>query len=64
MVFNDKHRIVTDRYSGYEVQVKLWWWPFWLQYRGSNTHASLEKAKEYLAVRKVVWEEEEDSARH
>lgn len=26
-----RYRIVTDAYSGYEVQRKLWWWPFWRQ---------------------------------
>lgn len=43
-----KYRIVPDNYNGFEVQRKSTWWPFWVQLGGSNTHSSLEKAKEYL----------------
>lgn len=47
-VFKRKYRIVTDNYLGYEVQMKLWWWPFtWLQCKGTNTHSSLEKAEKF-----------------
>ena len=52
-LFKTRYRIVTDSYSGYEVQYKYPWWPFWIQasrrgYR-TNTHPSLEKAKVFLA---------------
>lgn len=42
-----KYRIVTDAFSGYEVQVRRWWFPFWLQCGGTNTHASIDKAEAY-----------------
>ena len=42
-----KYRIVTDRYLGYEVQVKYIFFPFWFQ-SGINTFASIEKAEQYI----------------
>jgi len=45
-IFRTKYRIVTDEYSGYEVQKKFWWWPFWTQGE-TNTHSSIEQAREY-----------------
>lgn len=31
-MWKNKYRIVTDDYSGYEAQIKYWWFPFfWLQ---------------------------------
>ncbi len=41
-----KYRIVTDKYQGFEVQKKLWWWPIWIQ-NPVNTHSSLECAEKY-----------------
>jgi hypothetical protein len=38
------YRIVTDTYSGYEVQIWRWWWPFWVM-AGANTHPSLDRAE-------------------
>jgi hypothetical protein len=43
-VFKKRYRIVTDKYLGFEVQVKYWWWPCWVM-PFSNTHPSIEKAK-------------------
>lgn len=39
-----KWRIVRDRWSGYEVQRKVRWWPFWHQ-PVTNTHMSQEAAE-------------------
>ena len=39
-----KVRIVRDMYAGYEIQVKYWWWPVWLQKPFTNTYSSLEEA--------------------
>ena len=41
-----KYRIVPDTYSGWEVQSKRWWFPFWIQcldLNGAfgNTHRSV-----------------------
>lgn len=45
-----KYRIVTDEYLGFEVQVRRWWWPFWVG-AGINTHASVEGAERYARGR-------------
>lgn len=52
-----RHRIVTDKYCGYEVQVKWLFWPFWVMKGFSNTHSTIEAAKEFIKEPKVVWEE-------
>lgn len=39
-------RIVRDAYSGYEVQVKHWYWPFWRMPK-VNTFGTIERAREY-----------------
>lgn len=51
-----KIRIVTDCYSGYEVQVRRWYSPFWKQLGGSNTHATIEHAEKYAlrASKRVI----------
>ena len=41
-----RYRIVRDRYAGYEVQFRRWWWPFW-KMAGVNTHISVELAEAY-----------------
>lgn len=43
-----EYRIVTDRYNGYEVQSRRWWWPFWVQGH-TNTHDSIAAAERYAA---------------
>jgi hypothetical protein len=40
-----EYRICTDSWLGYEVQVRRWWWPFWVQADFSNTHPSIERAE-------------------
>ena len=54
-----KYRIVIDNYLGYEAQIKRWWFPFWTQLNGLNTHITIEQAKEYIErnKNKVVWGE-------
>lgn len=53
----NKFRIVTDRYAGYEVQTKKWWFPFWIMAGGTNTHPSLESAQRYAekVMNRVVY---------
>lgn len=45
------YRVVTDAYSGFEVQYRTPWWPFWRQCEGCrsgvNTHRTLEQAEEF-----------------
>lgn len=47
-----KYRVVTDIYSGYEAQVKFWWFPFaWFQMDGgggTNTFKSVEAAEAFI----------------
>jgi len=46
-----KYRIVTDNYGGYEVQESILKF-FWIESKGvrtySNTHFSIERAKEHI----------------
>ena len=49
--FSNKFRIITDEYNGYEVQIKRWWFPFWVQCwkNGSvNSFTSIDKAKDWI----------------
>jgi hypothetical protein len=50
-LFKTRYRIVTDRYSGYEVQSRRWWFPFWIQCDGTNTHLTIDRAKEFIERR-------------
>lgn len=53
-MFKNKYRIVKDTFSGFEVQKKLWWYPFWFQIgKGPypvNTNSSVERAKELIKL--------------
>lgn len=40
-------RIVRDKYLGYEVQVKRWWWPFWVQADYTNTFRTIAQAESW-----------------
>lgn len=43
----NSYRIVRDRYSGYEAQVRYWWFPFvWLQCFGVNTRGTVEASED------------------
>lgn len=41
------YRIVTDKFCGYEVQAKRWWFPFWMQCDFKNTHVSIKDAEQW-----------------
>lgn len=43
-----KYRIVTDNYSGFEVQTKVWYWPFWQQLGFSNTYQTIIEAEKRI----------------
>jgi hypothetical protein len=43
-----QYRIVRDLYLGYEVQIRRWWCPIWMQMDFSNTHPSIERAEKWL----------------
>ena len=47
-IVRKKYRIVTDRYAGYECQIWVWWFPFWIQLSRTNTHSSIELAEKYI----------------
>lgn len=42
-----EYRIVRDKFLGFEVQHRTWWWPFWRQTDFVNTHASVEEAEKF-----------------
>lgn len=46
----NKYRIVRDNYNGYEVQVKRWWFPVWLQAGFANTHKTIKQAEYHALV--------------
>jgi hypothetical protein len=49
--FDSKYRIVTDKFNGFEVQIKRWWLPIWVQCHklGSvNSFRSIDAAKEWV----------------
>ena len=52
MKLKNKHRVVTDKYAGYEVQIKRWWFPFWIKkggdFLGLYTFISIQEAKEFI----------------
>lgn len=60
---NIKFRIIKDSYAGFEVQAKRWWFPFWIQCDGTNTHLTLERAKEFIKngckehpkIKTIIW---------
>ncbi len=43
-----KYRIQTDNYSGFEVVAWRWWFPFWVQIGGCNTHITEVDAIDFL----------------
>lgn len=45
-----QYRVVRDEWSGYAVQERRWWWPFWVE-GVSNTHGSIEAAERYATQR-------------
>ena len=49
-LFKNKYRIVTDNYAGYEVQIKRWWFPFYVQLDMCNTFSTIEKAEKYARL--------------
>jgi hypothetical protein len=49
--FKNCYRIVDDNHAGFEVQVKKWFWPFYVQkkkYGCINTFSSIERAKDWI----------------
>lgn len=50
-MFKTQYRVVRDSYSGFEVQHRRWFWPFWFQTNYCNTHHSLEDAERFAKAR-------------
>ena len=57
--FKTRYRVVPDNYAGYEVQIKRWWLPIWMQLYFINTHMPLESAKKMIEAHRagVIYEE-------
>lgn len=60
--FKNEYRIVADDYLGYEVQIRYWWFPKWVQATSygqfANTHRSIEKAEAWAnkhSKEHVLW---------
>lgn len=43
-----RYRIVTDKYLGFEVQVRYQFFPFWLQAGFCNTFATIERCESFI----------------
>lgn len=43
----NEYRIVTDGYLGFEVQIRRWWFPVWLEVGVSNTYSTAESAERF-----------------
>jgi len=55
-----KYRIVKDKYLGYEVQYKKWYWFYWGQLDFSNTFATIQEAFAFIDdCGKVVWQSDQ-----
>lgn len=56
-LFKNRYRIVTDKYLGYEVQTKKWFWINWVECWGngdiSNTYRSIEEAEQFVEDRQT-----------
>ena len=50
-IFRVKYRVVTDDWLGYEVQKKLWYFPFWYII-GVNTHRTIYDAENFIEEHK------------
>jgi len=53
-----QYRIVTDHFCGFEVQKRLWYYPFWFQIRNEkrdhiNTHRTIEQAEKLIEIDKT-----------
>lgn len=57
-MFKNRYRIITDNYSGFEAQVKYWFFPImWLQIgvQGfSNTSTTIKQAEAVIRGHKQV----------
>ena len=52
-----QYRIVTDKFCGFEVQKRLWYYPFWFQIRSVdgyciNTHHTIQQAEKLIKIDK------------
>lgn len=46
-LFKNRYRIVPDNYAGYEVQIRRWWFPVWIEKGFTNTFSSIKAARNY-----------------
>lgn len=72
-MFKTKWRVVSNKYAEYEIQKKVWFWPFWMQtdrqgnapgvscfIRLADAIECIEDIKEkQKASSRVVWTDEE-----
>jgi hypothetical protein len=50
MTLKTKYRIMTDKYLGFQVEEKRWFWPFWGMVGFCNTHQSVAEAEAWLML--------------
>tara|TARA_R110000737_G_scaffold261188_1_gene269436 strand:+ start:555 stop:764 length:210 start_codon:yes stop_codon:yes gene_type:complete len=49
---------VTDSFGGFEVQKRLWYYPFWFQIKSeegyiANSHSTIERAEKLIKIDKI-----------
>lgn len=42
-----EYRIVADNYCGYEVQIRRWWFPIWVEADFCNSHSTVASAEKW-----------------
>ena len=57
-IFKRQYRIVKDSYSGFEVQKRLWYFPFWFQIKDEkgffiNTNPNIKQAEKLIEIDKT-----------
>jgi hypothetical protein len=52
-MFKRQYRIVTDAYAGFEVQKRIWYFPFWYGLNGLNTNLSVRLAEKLIEIDKI-----------
>jgi hypothetical protein len=59
-----RYRIFQDEWEGYEVRVWKFWWPFWVECYGSNTHKTIDGVTHPVAsVTLITYPPEEPSSK-
>lgn len=51
----NKYRVMPDMFAGFEIQIKRWWFPVWIQL-GVNTFSKKGHALAWLKNHQPPWD--------